>query len=119
MSLTGLSCDTIGDLDGGTARAIIDAEISRAVGDLDDRGGEDGKTRKVKIELSMIKDRGLIAVSVAAKAELPPYQAGLTQGMVEEKATKRGVQKTMLFQDLNPDNPEQPTFPEMDQSENE
>ena len=101
MALTGLTADSIGDLDAGVARAIIDAEILRAVADLDDRGDEDGKPRKVKIELTMTKSRGLLAVSVACKAELPPYQSRLTQGEVQERRSSRGVQKHLLFQDMN------------------
>jgi len=44
MAQKPLTCETIGDLDGGAPRAIIDAAIREALQDLDDRG-DDGQPR--------------------------------------------------------------------------
>ncbi len=49
MAIKEIRCDTIGDLDQGAARAIIDVAIKEAVADLDDRGA-DGKPRKAAYE---------------------------------------------------------------------
>ncbi|HEY7328514.1 MAG TPA: hypothetical protein VH592_12775 [Gemmataceae bacterium] len=40
MAQKPLSCDTLGDLDGGAARAIVDAALREALADLDDRGDD-------------------------------------------------------------------------------
>lgn len=115
---TELSCDTLGDLDSGIARAIINTEIKRAIADADDRGGEDGKARKVKIELSLVMSKGLLVVSVAAKAELPPYISNHTLGKVMERSTKAGGRtKLLLFQENSPENPEQPSFDMKDEGQ--
>ena len=59
-----LTCDTIGDQDNGIARHLIDSEITKAVNDLDDRGEEDGKPRKVSIELELPIVNGLVVMTV-------------------------------------------------------
>lgn len=101
-----LSLDSLGELDNGNSRAIIDATIRRAVEDLDDRG-DDGKARTVEIKIEMKKiDGGLTATLVHAGCKLPAYQ---TNGTVMRHKVVNG-QSRLLFQQLAPDNPDQRTI---------
>lgn len=110
-----LTLDTIGDLDEGRARLAVNRELDRAVADLLDRGTEDGKTRKVVIQLELTTKEGLIVCQVQAQAKLPPLKSGAT-------AAETGYQKgkeVLAFQELAPHNPDQQTFPEMDKKPDE
>lgn len=102
-----LCCETIGEQDRGIAKHIIDAEIQRALDDLMDRGEEDGKSRKVVIELEMGLHNGLIFTNVAAQAKLPARRSKNTSGDVRMKAKGQHV---ILFQPDNPERVDQPTF---------
>lgn len=102
-----LSCDTIGDQDSGIARPIIDAEIQKALDDLADRGEEDGKTRKVIIEIEIGLHNGMPYSNIAAQAKLPARRSRNTAGKMRMKA--KG-QHEFLFQADNRDNADQPTF---------
>jgi hypothetical protein len=101
-----LSLDTIGDLADGTARAIIDKAISEAVADLDDRG-DDGKPRKIKIEVELKQmDNGLTESAVQACAVVPARRTPSTVAKV--KKTRDKAQLT--FQDMASDDPNQTTI---------
>lgn len=102
-----LSCDTIGDQDNGVARYLIDAEIAKAANDLDDRGEEDGKPRKVTIEIEMASVNGLVVTTVSAQAKLPPRRTRNTAG--EMRMAGKG-QHAIIFQQNNADRPDQPTM---------
>lgn len=112
MALQALTCDTIGDLAGGVARALIDREIMKAVSDLEDRGEEDGKPRKVVISLEMGFQGGLVITQVAAEAKLPPRRTSNTAADLR----RRREGSCLLFQQHDPENPEQNTFPELDEA---
>lgn len=102
-----LSCDTIGDLDGGIARLLIDKEIAKAVNDLDDRGEQDGKPRKVNITVELITNKGLVVGTVSVDAKLPPRVSNSTA--MRPRMASKG-QTEVLFQASNGENPDQPTF---------
>lgn len=109
MPRVNLSLATIGALDDGLAGAIINAEINTAVADLEDRG-QDGKERKVIIELNMIKDEhGKIAVDVKAQAKMPPRRVAPTNALMGQDAQSKVAK--LVFQDDNPERADQPTLP--------
>jgi hypothetical protein len=108
-----LTLDSLGEIDAGAARAIIDREIAVAVNDLDDRG-EDGQPRKVAIQLTLKKSKGgYVEAHVDAQAKLPPRRTAPTIGVLAQDGRSVGL----MFQESNPDNPDQPTFPMMDNDE--
>lgn len=103
-----LSLATIGDLDNGTARAIIDKAIAEAVADLDDRG-DDNKPRKVKIEIELKRmDNGQVDSAVQASAVLPARRTASTFAKIRQTAGKA----KLLFQDMDREDPNQTTIDE-------
>lgn len=107
---TPLTLDSLGELDNGAARAIVDHAIRTCVQDLDDRG-EDEKPRKVVIDLEMVKlDNGLTAAHVSAKVVLPPRRTASTVAVIRNQ----GGQPGLLFQTLAPDDPHQRTLDEVE-----
>jgi hypothetical protein len=105
-----LKCNTLGDLDNGQAGTIIDAALTKAINDLEDRGEEDGKPRTVTISVSLQKSKGLTVIDVTASAKMPDFRSNATIAEARYKDQKH----EMLFQDLNAENPNQPVFKEMD-----
>ena len=104
-----LDLDSLGELDGGAARAVVNAALRAAVEDLDDRG-HDEKTRDVTIKVSMRKmENGLSFVTLTAVTKVPDYRIGETVGMVK----KEGSSASILFQTLSPDDPHQRTIDEV------
>lgn len=107
MAKLTLTLETLGELDGGRARAIINSAISRAVADLDDRG-MDLKPRKATIELTLLKDKhDRVVIDVQATAKLPSYQTAPT---IANPANLPGGEIGLQFQGDAPDNPDQQTF---------
>lgn len=101
---------TLGQLADGAGAVIIDAAIRAAVGDLKDRGHQDGKPRVVNVKLEfdyLDKDKNLPRVKVNATATLPPYKTGSTMGTFIEDADGNVC---LTFEEHNADNPEQPTI---------
>jgi hypothetical protein len=98
--------DRIGDLNGGNARAAIDAAIAVAVADLHDRAQEDGKARKVQIDLELKMVNGLVTIDVQVHAKVPPYRTGSTVADVGFK----NKQPVLVFQSFAPENPAQDTI---------
>lgn len=113
MAYTELSLKTLGALNDGTAEAIINHEIALAIRDVDDRGSEDEKPRKVAIEIAMTPRKdGCVEVEVAALAKLPPRRCAPTVARPSHKEDRT----SLWFQEFNAENPDQATFPEMDKS---
>ena len=107
-----LSYETLGDLDGGAARAIIDAAIAEALLDLDDRG-IDEQPRKVEILVTLKQmDSGQVVAHVEANPKLPRRRTAGT--MARLKSTLHNGKKStrLLFQDGAPDDPDQRTIDE-------
>jgi hypothetical protein len=96
-------------VDGGSAEAIIDAAINEALADLDDRGDDD-KPRRVLIELTLARMKnGLVEASIKAQSKLPPRQTASTIGNL----AKRKDRAVLMFQELSPEDPDQPSFGEL------
>ncbi len=104
--------ETLGSLDSGAAKAIINAAIKEAVSDLDDRGGDDGKARTVLIQIVLTpRSNGQAEVEVQATAKLPPRRTASTVAAL--RFAKDGGGSQLLFQDLAPDDPDQKTIDEV------
>ena len=100
-----LTHDNIGELDNGNAGAIINKVLDAAVSDLDDRGGDDGKARKVVITLELWRlQEGVIAADVQAKWSGPAYATNPTQAKLRQQG--KGVVGAM-FQVQSPENADQ------------
>ncbi len=107
MSTLPITCDTLGELDGGAARAVIDAAIREAVSDLEDRGHQDEKPRKVKILLTFdLIDNGLVACRVEAAPVGPARRTASTIGHFRRDGSAMRVD----FRRESPDNPNQTTI---------
>lgn len=107
-----VTCATLANLDSGASGVIIDAAIREAVRDLDDRGGEDGKPRKVVIELTLKPlDNGQCAVHVFAQAKIPPRNTAGTIGAIRSKADR----PELFFNDLATRDPSQRTIDEVEE----
>jgi hypothetical protein len=109
--LKNLTTETIGNLSNGQAGLVIDAALKKAIDDLEDRGEEDGKARSVKIEIAFQKFKGQTVVDVVAEVKMPNFR---TDATIAEARYADGNHK-LFFQDLNAENPEQPTFRVMDE----
>lgn len=107
MPLQNVSCDTIGDLDYGAGRAIIDAAIRTALNDLEDVGPQDGKPRKVAITLEFkLMDNGQVGVKVNAVAKCPPRGSAST--FAEFRRDNKGILAS--FNKHSPEVPGQTTI---------
>lgn len=108
-----LCLDSLGDLDNGSARAVIDTAIGIAIRDVDDRG-DDGKPRTVNIVLHLEKlDNGVIAARIEAGAKIPSLKTASTLGLA--KVEKGRPQ--MMFQTMSPTDPRQRTMDEVEERE--
>lgn len=106
-----LTSETLPQLDGGAAGAIIDAAIREAVSDLEDRG-DDGKPRKVEITLTFTgRDDGLVETDVEAAARLPRRRTAQT--IARPKRDAAGSR--LFFQGCDPTDPDQRTLDEAEQ----
>ncbi len=115
MPLTTLSCDTLGDLHGGTFRAAIDNELRKAINDFNDRSAEDGKERTVTIKVCFSTIEKMPIITGECCAKLPPFRTGATRADVRVRGHD---DYCLLFQTENPENPRQPTFRDVvDESE--
>lgn len=101
-----LNARNLGDLNKGNAEILINSCIEKAIADLDDRGEQDKKTRKVTIVLEMSIHDGLVHAEVHAHPTLPPYKSGLTLMEIKQREGKPVAE----FQPLSPGNPSQPSF---------
>lgn len=105
-----VTADTLGELDDGAARLVINKQIEAAVFDAWDRG-EDKKPRQVLILLELNRmENGLIVAHVEASAKVPKYR---TRGTVSTVRQAGGVQQIM-FQQFCPADPRQRTMDEVE-----
>ena len=105
-----ISSDTIGDLDNGNCRRMIDREIQTIIADIKDRGDEDDKPRNLMIQVEFIKVNGRYVITPRVHSKLPPRVANST--MATEKIKDDLITSEILFQPFNAENVEQPTFAE-------
>lgn len=110
MPQVNLTIDTIGDLDDGMARAVINECLRKAREDADDRG-DDEKVRKVIIQVTMekLKDKPTCVIGYQAKAVIPDYVGGNTIGRLAVNV--KGKAHELVFQSENAENPDQSTLP--------
>ena len=111
-----LSMDTIGDLDGGIFRLLVDQEIAALCRDLDDRGEEDGKPRQLEISVEAVVANGMVIITPRVKTKLPPR---VSRSTAAKSRMKSKGQSELLFQPTNAENAEQPTFKAPDLSDDE
>jgi hypothetical protein len=78
---TELTCNAIGDIGKGTARITIDDQLRRAIADTNARG-QDGKVRKVKIEIVMTLDDDEIVFAASALFAPPAFVSDHSRGTV-------------------------------------
>jgi len=109
-----LSCDTIGDLDSGVFRLLVDKMIDLLARDVDDRAEEDGKARRLVIDIEVVKANGMVVITPRVDVKLPPRCSRSTAA--KERMKGKG-QTELLFQPSNGDNPEQGTFADESPSE--
>lgn len=115
MAQVNLTCRTIGDLKGGAAERVIDETITQVVADLEDRGWEDKKPRKVVITIDMLKHtEEMTLIDVIVKADMPPRKVPTTTATSKRRLVGGMPVDDLQFQSANPENPRQGTFPEMD-----
>lgn len=108
MAKLALALETLGELDAGRARAVINSAINAAIADLDDRG-DDCKERIVTVTVTMVKDEksGKNRVWVQARAKVPAYRTHTTEART---AHKTGGDLGLFFQSESPENVDQETF---------
>lgn len=112
MAQTTLTCDTLGDLDNGTARIAINGALSEAIKDTNERG-DDGKSRKVTITLTFdqLKKSANVTVDVEASVKVPSYKTNPTVVQLKFTPDKGGKNKPIAaFQEHAAENPEQSTI---------
>ncbi len=102
-----LSLESIAVLADGQGKAVINAAINAAMRDTEDRG-EDGKARKVTVEIELKKlGDDNVTATVKAKTTLPPYVTKPTIGRIGMEGRK----PRMLFSPASAENPDQPALP--------
>jgi len=106
--MTALTCDSLGELNHGLARGVIDAALRMAVADLNERGSEDDKVRKViiTVEMERMTDDD-IAVRVDVGTKLPAYRTDATICRLNYDDGELGAK----FEPESPKNPDQKTIP--------
>lgn len=115
MAQVPLTIDSLGDLDAGMARAVINRSINDALRDAEDRG-HDGKQRKVVLTVSFEKlNDKQVAAEITCQVKLPALKPKATIGNV---IFEQGEPK-VVFQSHAPDDPNQRTFPQLDEKESE
>lgn len=103
---TALELDTLSQLADGQAQATIDAAIRAALADTEDRG-DDGKARKVTIDIELKKlGDDSITATVKAKTTVPAYVTKPTVG----KLRMQGRSAEMVFSPTCAENPDQLTI---------
>ena len=106
MPQLSLSLATLGAINGGAARSIIDRAIEDVLNDLDDRG-DDQKPRQVIIALTVKKlENGLVETFVEAHVRAPKRRTFSTMA----KIRKTGAHAGLVFQEASDADPDQDTF---------
>lgn len=102
-----LTIDKLGDLDEGLAGAAVNRDIASAIRDAEDRGLEDGKPRKVIVELSFEKvSKDQMTVTLESSWKGPKLRTNPTSCRVQ--LTTKGP--SLVFRPDNREHPDQMTF---------
>lgn len=114
MALQTFNIENLSQIDNGIAGAIINAAIKEAVTDLEDRGKEDKKARRIEIGIELqLTARGEVDVSVEAHARIPKRRSASTRCAVRQDGKGPNNVK-LVFQAFDPDNPNQRTIDEIE-----
>lgn len=114
--LKALDCDSIGSLDSGMARLVINSAIREAIQDLEDRGAQDGKPRKVNISITFdLLDNGQVAASVEAFAKAPARKTATTFGSLRTD----GKEFKLIYSENSPQDPTQLTINDLHEGKDE
>jgi len=109
VASTQLTIDTLGDLDHGSARVVVNDAIAALMRDVDERG-KDEKERKLVIELTVKQlGEGEVVMDIQAATKVPKYRTGLTIGSVRVAGKDK---RTVQFQQFAADDPDQRTLDE-------
>ncbi len=89
MPQIAIDADTLGDLCDGAARLIINSALKTAIGDLDDRGQEDLKERKIQVVVGLKPRKGGGAdVYVEAVPVLPKMRTNDHNTIIRRRSDK-------------------------------
>lgn len=107
MSVAPLTCDNIGELNCGRARAAINSVLAQVLADLDERG-DDGKERRATITVAIgrINDTSNIYIDVRTKVTMPSLDSGSTIA----ELIHNGRRIEAHFRPDSPERPDQPTM---------
>lgn len=111
MAQVELTARTLPDLDNGLAGLMIDRALRATIADLEDRGAEDGAAREVVIRLRLAIREKRVFVVPTVTTKIPAHRANATISDLRIQAGK----PVLNFQPHNAEEPEQNTFPEMEQ----
>lgn len=104
-----LGVDTLGDLNGGSARAIINKALADAISDVEDRAADDGKTRSVNIRVDIWRMKeGQVAIDASCSFKPPTYTTEPTVAKIRQVGPGR---VGAVFQPMSADNPDQEELP--------
>ncbi len=104
-----LSIDTLGDLQEGMARAIVDKALADAIADVEDRAADDQKTRSVQIQVDIWRMAdGEVGVDLQCKFSPPKYKTHPTRARLRQVGPGKVA---AMFQPATADNPEQEELP--------
>lgn len=109
MPLVSLTLDTLGELNDGLARGIINSAINRMIEDLEDRG-QDEDPRTVIIEITGRTKEKITMLEVKASCKLPKYHAGVTVAEIKMSTDGGRAHPVMKFRGDSPENPSQMTI---------
>ncbi len=106
LNLQTLGVASIKDLADGQAAVVIDAAISAAIRDVEDRYEQDEKKRVVTIKLEFEKVGDSISVAIKAEVKVPSYATKATVG----RLVQNGRSVDMVFNGGCADEPDQMTI---------
>lgn len=107
MPLTQLTIQSIGELNDGLAAAAVNRDLADAIRDCEDRGIEDGKSRKVIIEVTVTKiTNNEMSIEVESSWRGPKHRTEPTIATINMMQGGPGL----FFRPDNSDRPDQQTL---------
>lgn len=113
MAMKKLDLDTLGLLDDGRAKVIIERAMAEAVADLEDRGA-DGRPREITIKIKLEQEaEDAYSISVEAGTKRPGWKTTPHAA----KARKQRGEVTLNFNEYEADDANQTRIEDRDQPE--
>jgi hypothetical protein len=110
MAMKKLDLDTLGLLDDGRAKAIIERAFAEAIADLEDRG-MDGHKREVQIKINLEQvTEDSYSIEVQAGTKRPGWKTAAHTA----KARKQRGEATLVFQEFDREEPDQSRIEDID-----